>query len=527
MSASVAAVPTGVAHRNVLLLGLGLATGMEFYTVDSMNLVLPDICGALGVSRDEGSWLLTTYSCALFLGVPVCVWLAGHLGYRRYLLGTIALFALASLGCALAPDFHVLLAWRAVQGFAGAGLVVWWRASIYLLLPKPQRSPSLMRASTILYLSSAAGLLLSGPIVDQLNWRLIFLPNLMFAGAASWILLGYFPKVAAPASARLARTDVLGIVLLAAAVISLQVILSRGPIDDWFGAPQLRNLGWLCLGSMAAFIVWQSTTLNQTPLLDIALMRDRMVLSSALLGIFTGMILSGSLYALPEYLRNVDPRMLSATQAGRVMCVYALTAALIRPAMVEVIARLGQRRVILLALSLLVVSMVWFSRVLTTGTADSDYFPPLVLYAFCLSPLLPAVGSGTVAKLDQGRLLDGVSLYMTFRQFGASLGVALLSALIDARETQHSTRLFEHLRDGLPGTQSWLGHAAAAAVARVGATGPQARDMALKLLQGEAASQAATLAYADAFLAMAAVGCVAALLLPIVPPTPPAKKLFG
>jgi DHA2 family multidrug resistance protein len=127
--------------------------------------------------------------------------------------------------------------------------------------------------------------------------------------------------------------------------------------------------------------------------------------------------------------------MLSATQAGQVMCVYALTAALIRPAMVEVIARLGQRLVILLALGLLVLSMVWFSRVVTTGTADSDYFPPLMLYAFCLSPLLPAVGSGTVAKLDQGRLLDGVSLYMTFRQFGASLGVALLSALIDARET--------------------------------------------------------------------------------------------
>jgi DHA2 family multidrug resistance protein len=527
MSASAGLAPAGVAHRDVLLLGLGLATGMEFYTVDSMNLVLPDICGALGVSRDEGSWLLTTYSCALFLGVPVCVWLAGHLGYRRYLLGTIALFALASVGCALAPDFQILLAWRAVQGFAGAGLVVWWRASIYVLLPKPQRSPALMRASTILYLSSAAGLLLSGPIVDQLNWRLIFLPNLMFAGAAAWILLGYFPAVAAPASARLARTDAAGIVLLAGAIVSLQVILSRGPIDDWFGAPLMRDLGWVGLACFAAFIVWQATPLNKTPLLDVALMRDRMVLSSVLLGIFTGMILSGSLYALPEYLRNVDPRQLSATQAGQVMAVYALTAALIRPAMVAVIARLGQRVVILLALGFLVASMLWFSRVLTTGTADSVYFPPLVLYAFCLSPLLPAVGSGTVAKLDQGRLLDGVSLYMTFRQFGASLGVALLNALIDARESQHSARLFEHLRNGLPGTQSWLSHAAAAAVTRVGATVPQGRDIALKLLQATAGQQAATLAYADAFLAMAAVGCVAALLVPIVPPTPPAKQLFG
>jgi DHA2 family multidrug resistance protein len=64
-------------------------------------------------------------------------------------------------------------------------------------------------------------------------------------------------------------------------------------------------------------------------------------------------------------------------------------------------------------------------------------------------------------------------------------------------------------------------------VARVGATGPRAHGMALKLLQQAASGQAATLAYADAFLAMAAVGCVAALLLPMVPPSPPAKKLFS
>jgi MFS transporter, DHA2 family, multidrug resistance protein len=141
--------------------------------------------------------------------------------------------------------------------------------------------------------------------------------------------------------------------------------------------------------------------------------------------------------------------------------------------------------------------------------------------------LLPSVGSGTVAKLEQGSLLDGVSFYMTFRQFGASLGVALLTALIDARETTHSSRLFEHLRAGTLGTQSWLQHLTGVAAARGGTTHAVAGRMALKLLQETAATQAATLAYADAFLAMAALACVAVVFLPIVPPSPPAKKLFG
>jgi DHA2 family multidrug resistance protein len=511
----------------MLLLGLALATGMEFYTYDSMNLVLPDIIGSLGVSLDEGSWVLTTYSCALFLGVPVCIWTAGHFGYKRYLLATIALFAVASIGVALAPDFHILLGWRAVQGCAGAGLVVWWRAAIYVLLAKAERSPSLMRVSTGLYLSSVGGLLCSGYLTDVASWRLIFVPNLIYAAGALWILWRYFPDLPHADSARLVRTDVAGILLLGIAVVSLQVILSRGPIDDWFGAPVLRHLAWLCGGAFCAFVLWQVAPINRAPLLDLALVRDRRVMAAIVLGVFTGMILSGSLYALPEYLRDIDPRHLSAFQAGQVMCVYALTAAAIRPMMVEVVARIGQRVAILLALIALFLSMLSFAHVLTTGTADADYFPGLILYALCLAPLLPSVGSGTVAKLEQGRLLDGVSLYMTFRQFGASLGVALLTALIDARETTHSSRLFEHLRAGTLGTQSWLQHLTGVVAARGGATHAVAGRMALKLLQETASTQAATLAYADAFLAMAALACVAVVFLPIVPPSPPAKKLFG
>jgi MFS transporter, DHA2 family, multidrug resistance protein len=518
---------TVTVDRNKLLLGLGFATGMEFYIADSMNLVLPDIAGTLGVGTDEASWLLTTYSCALFLGVPVSIWMAGHIGYKRYLLGTITLFAGASLSCALAPEFQVLLACRAVQGFAGAGLVMWWRASIYLLMPKPQRSPSLMRVSTMLYLFSAAGLLASGWITDHLDWHLIFAPIILFAIVATWFLWRYFPDLPRPAADRLVRADIAGILLLGTAVVSLQIILSRGPVDDWLGSAHLRALAWVSVVSLAAFIAWQASHFNRTPLLDIPLLRDRAVLSSVLLGIFTGMILSGSLYALPEYLRNIDPRHLSALQAAEVMCAYAIVAALIRPAMVEVIARIGQRAAILLALILLVVSMLWFSRVLTSGTPNIAYLAPLVLYAFCLAPLLPAVGSGTVARIEQGRLLDGVSLYMTFRQFGASLGVAGLNALIDARETYHSSRLFEHIRANHPLTHGWVGHLISVAAERGDATAWEAHRIALKLLQQTAATQSATLAYADAFVAMAAVGCATILLLPMVPASPPTKKLFG
>ena len=507
-----------------LLLGLGLATGMEFYTFDAMNLVLVDLAGTMGVSFDEASWLLTAYSCTLFLGVPVSIWLAGHFGYKRYLLATTLLFALASLGCMLAPNFNTLLLWRAVQGFAAAGLVVWWRAGIYLLMPKPQRSPSLMKVSCLLYLSSAVGLLLGGALTDHFGWRAIFLPTLPYVAGALWLLARYFPEVSRPDTDRLAGTDWPGIALLALALVSLQIVLNRGHIDDWLESPLIRLLCWISAASLLAFAWWQTSPRNKIPLLCLDLLRDRYVMSSVLVGVFTGMILSGSLYVLPEYLRNVASPRLSAAQTGEVMCLYALSAAAIRPLMVGLIARIGQRKTIAGAMVALIASMLLLHSDLTTATPRFHYALPLILYAFCLSPLLPAVGSGTVAKIEQNKLLDGVSLYMTFRQFGASLGVALLAILLEARDSLHSSRLFEHVAAASDATSSWLGQASAAVLARAGLSRADAAPAGLELLHAASAHQAETLANADAFLFMAAIGLLTLCLIPIIPPTPPAAK---
>src|SRR6202161_413044 len=260
-------------HLRLLLLGLGFATGMEFYTADSVNLVLTDLTGSFGVSGDEASWRLTIYCSSLFTGVPVCVWLAGYICHRSYLIGSILLFAAASVVSATALSFQTMLVARAFQGLAGAGLVVWWRGSVYLLLPKAQRSESLMRVSTMLYLSSAFGMLFSGYITDEFSWRLICVPNLVYAAVAIWLLLKYFPDMPVQRSDR--PTDWPGIALIAVTLVSSQVILSRGEIDDWFRSPRIRLLAWLGGAAFVLFAIWQTSPRNRAPLLRLELLLDR------------------------------------------------------------------------------------------------------------------------------------------------------------------------------------------------------------------------------------------------------------
>jgi MFS transporter, DHA2 family, multidrug resistance protein len=524
LSATPASIELSPRQTRNLLLGLGLATAMEFYTFDSMNLVLTDLTGTLGVSRDEASWLLTIYSCFLFLGVPLSIWMAGHFGYKRFLIWTTMLFAATAVGCALSPTLGIMLIWRAVQGLAAAGLVVWWRAGIYLIMPKPKRSPSLMKVSTGLYLASASGLIVSGYLTDHIHWRLIFLPNLILAAGAIWLLRDNFPNLPQPTSARLQNTDGWGLLLLAVCILSLQVVLSRGHIDDWFGSPHIRALCLVSAAALIAFIGWQRSPANLYPLMDASLIKDRNVMAAALIGICTGMILSGSLFVLPEFLRLVDTQTHSATQTGCLISFYALTAAFVRPFMSKFVARFGPRKMIAAALVILIAAMLLLNHWLTTSTPDGYFLLPLALYACCLSALLPSVGAGTVGKLEQSKLLDGVSFYMTFRQLGASLGVSFLAIFIERRETLHSSRLYQNLIAAHENTSNWLGSITGYLSTQAGADDHAAHLASIGVLAQAGSHQVDVLSYADCFLFMAVVGMIAICLIPLMSPFESAKR---
>jgi MFS transporter, DHA2 family, multidrug resistance protein len=515
---------TSPGQTSWMLIGLGLATWMEFYTYDAVNLVLPDIAGSFGVSQDEASWFLTTYSSALLLGVPLSIWMAAYIGYLRYIIGSALIFMVASLGCAAATTPETMIVWRAILGFSGAGLTMWWRASVYMLIPRQNRSKSMMRISVMLYLATTAGLLFSGYVTDNYGWRLIFLPNVIFVAAAIILLRQHFPDVPASSDTRNTGIDGVGISLLAIALISGQIVLSRGEIDDWFGSFRIQLLCWIAATALLIFILWQLNPRNERRLLRLDLVRDRNVLASILLGSFVGIILSGSIYALPEFLRNVYPGQLNATDTGRIMCVYALTAAAIRPLVTWAIGKVGQRKTLTFALVMLILSMLLMARLVTPGTPYWYFALPLILYAFCLAPLLSSVAVGTVGRLPQEAQLDAVSIYMTFRQFGTSLGVTLVTVVLDRREQLHSGRLFEHLHATGSTVAKWLSIATSAITQRGGVSAAQAQNMATKLLAEAGVRQAATLAYADAFLFMAAIGLIALGFVPLMSPTPVVRK---
>jgi MFS transporter, DHA2 family, multidrug resistance protein len=508
---------------NRLLFGLGLATAMQFYTFDSVNLILPDMAGALGASRDEASWILVSFSAAMFLGIPLASYFARRVGMLHYMVGSILVFLAASIGASLSTHLSEMVVFRSIEGFAGGSLNFWWRGSVYTFLTGPPRSAAMMRISSMLYLATTIGLLVSGFLVDHMTWRFLWVLDGVFAAGAICLLLRYFPRLPPEPEFTTESIDRFGLAFLGVALISLQVVLSRGLIDDWFGSPLIVALSLAAVIALVLLVFRELDPRNRRPLLKLPLLLDRNMLAAVTIGALAGMILAGSIYALPEYLRGIDPQPRSASQTGAILCVYSITAACARPLVTEATARFGQRKVVAFALLSLIGSMLLMAQCLTSNTPVYDYAAPLVLYGLCLAPLLSGVGSGTAARVAGAAQIDAVTIYMTVRQFGVAAGVALVNIVIERRESLHTSRLFEHLRSGDTQLQTWLAATSDQIVEHTGRTQADAPAAALALLHQASAHQASTLAFADAFRAMAVIGVIALLLVPLM--SPPQRKI--
>jgi MFS transporter, DHA2 family, multidrug resistance protein len=507
-----------------LLTGLGLATAMHFYVSDGINLILVDMAGSFGASRSEAAWIPIAYSSALLVGTPVASYVARRIGIFHYLLGTIVAFVGCSILCSSARTLEQMLCFRTLEGFAAAGLNFWWRGSVYTIMPGPMRSPALARMSVMLYGGTVVGLVGMGLLADFATWRLVWVVDAAFGLIAILLLLRHFPRVDLRPPGYDGPHDGIGIALLAVALIALEIVLGRGVIEDWFGSARLTVLAWVGIGALVLFVARQLDPANPWPLLRLSLVRDRNVLAAVVFGVLLGMILSGALYALPEYLRGVDPQPRSASQTGIVLASYAIVAAMLRPQVGKIVARYGQRVTVVLAMICLIASMLLFARLLTTGTPAGYYVLPLILYGCCIAPMLSAIGSGTASRAEPARQIDAVSVYMTVRQFGTTLGIVLASVMLDRRETLHSARLFETLRQGHPALDGWLGTVRDTFVARDGMSQPDATRAAYRLLQEHGVQQAGALATADVFRVMALIGVVAILLVPLMTAPPAAKK---
>jgi DHA2 family multidrug resistance protein len=162
----------------VVAVVVAIAAFMEVLDTSIANVALPHIAGDLGISQDQGTWVLTTYLIANAMVLPITSWISSAVGRKRFFISCIALFTVASLLCGVAPSFAALLCALAIQGAGGGGLQPMAQSIMADSFPPRLHGAAFAIFGMTVVIAPAVGPILGGWITDNYSWRWIYLINL-------------------------------------------------------------------------------------------------------------------------------------------------------------------------------------------------------------------------------------------------------------------------------------------------------------------------------------------------------------
>src|SRR5258705_8339780 len=203
----------------LLTFALSLATFIEVLDSTVTNVAVPSIAGSLAVSNSQATWVISSYSVAAAIAVPLTGWLSQRIGEARLFVWSVLLFTLTSLLCGIAGNLELLVLCRAMQGLTSGPMVPLSQAILLRSFPPQRRVLALALWAMTVLLAPIFGPVLGGWIIDQFSWPWIFFINLpigLFAFAACTALLRRDPP-----SLKQPPKDLIGIALLVVAVRAL------------------------------------------------------------------------------------------------------------------------------------------------------------------------------------------------------------------------------------------------------------------------------------------------------------------
>jgi EmrB/QacA subfamily drug resistance transporter len=399
-------------------------TFLAYLDVTIVNIAFPDIAKDFdGAGLGALSWIVNAYALAFAALLVVLGRVADRVGRRRVYLSGVALFALASAACVLAPTVGVLVAARAVQGAAAAAMIP---AALGLLLAgfPPQRWAAVIAGwGAVGSVAAALGPPIGGLLSDGASWRWIFVINVP-VGIAT-VVLGA-RTLRESRAVETARPDVPGAVLLAGATGALALGLVQGETWGWTSA---ATLGSFAVALIAGGVLAWRTRRIAAPIFEPELLRSGWSRAANAGAFAFGAALFASQLCAVLFATSVWGW--STLEAGIAMVPGPIASAFAAPIGGRWASRSGPRPVAIAGSALFGVALLW---VTLTATEEPNFLGVWLPYGIVggagIGLGLPALIGATAAGLPPGRFATGMALATTARQLGAVVGVALLVAVI-------------------------------------------------------------------------------------------------
>jgi DHA2 family multidrug resistance protein len=471
------------------------AAVMELIDTSIVNVALSHISGNLGATLEDTSWVITSYAIANIIIIPITSFLAARLGRRRYFIGSIILFTLASVLCGTASNIWLLVGFRFIQGLGGGALLSTSQAIVFEAFPPAKRGVASALFGIGVFTGPTIGPTLGGYILDVSTWHWIFLVNLPIGIAVAIGAVLLVPEPPQSATAAPGRMDWLGLLLLVVGVGALQVVLERGQQEDWFDTTYIIELSVIAALGLVGFVWWELSTAH--PIVNLRVLRSRPLAVAAALTFVTGIGLFSSVYLTPVFAQRLlhfpvlDTGLLLLPGAVlAIFCLMLTARALQRGVPIPVVISLG---------FVLFFAFSWRMGLLTGAAGKDDFYGPLILRGVGLALLTVPLTALAMSGLAPKDIAQGAALNNMMRQLGGSFGIALVNTYLATQYAVHRQALVSHLSSYDLDLATRLAGVGRAVALRLGQAPGSSPRPALQLLEAAVNQQAGILSYNDAF----------------------------
>ncbi|MER6574179.1 MDR family MFS transporter [Nonomuraea sp. NPDC001023] len=444
-------------HREILevMSGLMLAMLTSMISTSVVGTALPTIVGELG-GQDQYSWVASATMLTMTVSTPLWGKLSDLFGRKLLFQTALGLFVAASLVAGLSQNMGQLIAARAVQGLGVGGLSALAQVILGDIVSPRERGRYSGYMGAVFGISTVAGPLLGGFIVDTdwLGWRWCFYVVVPFAIVAFAVVQKVLrlPKVR-----RNTSIDIWGATTITASAASLMLLLTLGGNEFEWNSFWTYFLAAFALLMLALAVLAERTARN--PILPPRLFRNRTFVLTSAASLFVGMAMFGAMIYLPQYLQIV--KGLSPTNSGLMTLPMVVALFLAGVISGKIVTNTGKWKIFPVAgLVIVAVGLFLLSRLHVDSSEWLIGFDVGVLgigLGLSMQMLILAAQNGSELR-DMASTTAGVSF---FRSLGGAMGVAGFGAILTNRQASEFADLVAQARLHLPSTGQKLGSPAA------------------------------------------------------------------
>ena len=423
--AAAPAEPPPLTGSRLILAGLTLALANFIVVLDMTvaNVSIPHIAGGLGASASQGTWVVTTYSVAEAICVPLTGFLVKRFGALKVFVTSLVGFGVFSTLCGLAPNLGMLVLFRLGQGFAGGPLMPLTQTILMTIFPPKQRPMAMAIWAMTTIIAPIVGPILGGWISDNTSWRWIFFINIPVVALCFAGVMGLLRGHDTGKEDRV-TIDKVGLGLLVVWVGALQFMLDKGAEDDWFHSPLILTCAIIAAVGFAAFLIWELTDRN--PIVDISVFRHRGFTASVVTMAFGFGSFFATVVITPQWLQQWMGY--TATQAGIATGVNGVFAVMAAPFVPKLMQKFDPRLLVFLGLSWLATMSVLRSF----WTTDSTFFVimlPQLLQGIGMTLFFVPITVISLGAVEPRETASAAGILSFARSLAAAMGTSIYATL--------------------------------------------------------------------------------------------------